>query len=585
MSRFHGLIQHSFALQNYEQRPFQGKDVKEKVAGRFAHSAGGCGDFLVDEIPIQKCKPMPARSPLFEHELTTLDPQARGKFFEWNLDEQKYEADLPSAFSWANKKNKETDKERKGHWERIIFAKTEESGQLSLNDFLVRGCDSSEDQARFVSEMLCELLAARRSMLFGLALANNFVNVMLPHAILTPTPGDDEGSGSNWRVGTGSWILQPLVSLFRIRPNGSDFRRMYSLTFFLIPIEGSCCKAREMPKREMKWMVNAGWGLSASPLDLPRFEVSGPLPRYATGLEPSITRILAPPASRDETPEDRGGAKESTWDGLALRKATEAITYAVALRMALGQAGDPGKRVQRQIGDEVVSSLGNSRVSSAMVVDPDFNKEGLDAPEKGAALPGALRKLMPALAQRVRIPIGEQAGDSRKYRLDHPYSDHKDYAIGVLPSSRCLVVASDEKAQYGRWDSGLMQAGWIAYTVIAAASAIGTMRAINRDLETVDRSARDRIVDIEHDVAVDLHEIYDLDITWEAYRIRYRRLRELLGITSDYKALHGKLEALYRETSAHFEEGAQKGLSKLTILIVVFSVLIFAAEVLSILLE
>lgn len=520
MSRFNGLIQHSFALQNHEQQPFQGKDVKDKVAGRFAHRSGGCDEFRVEEIPLRKCKPAPARSPLFEQGLTTLDSQLRGKFFKWNLDEQKYKADLPNAFSWAIKKsteadkeNEETKKERTGHWEKIVFAKTEVSGQLSLNDFLVRGCDSSEDQARSASEMLCELLAARRSMLFGLALANNFVNVMLPHAILTPAQGDDEKSLEP--AGAGPWILQPLVSLFRVPSKGSGFRRMYSLTFFLIPVEGSCCEARKMSKREMKRMVNAGWGLSASRMDLPRFDVSGPLPRYATALEPSIVQILAPQTSPGETPEDRGGAEESVWKGQALRKSVEVITYAVALRMARGQVGGPDKQLQRCIGDEVVSALGNSRVSSAMVVDPKLKKKTLDAPRRRAPLPGALEELMPALAQRVRIPSKKQSGDSWKYRLDEPYSDHDDYAIGVLPSNRCLVVASSKKAQYGRWDSGLMQAGWIAYSVIAAASAIGTMRAINRDLENVDGKDPNptKVVAIEHDVAVDLHEIYDLDIT------------------------------------------------------------------------
>jgi hypothetical protein len=155
----------------------------------------------------------------------------------------------------------------------------------------------------------------------------------------------------------------------------------------------------------------------------------------------------------------------------------------------------------------------------------------------------------------------------------------------VLPSNRCLVGASDATKQRGRWESGLMQAGWLAYSVIASASAIGTMRAINRDLEKVDRSEPSKIVKIEHDVSVDLHEIYDLDITWEAYRLRYRRLRERLGITSDYKALHGKLDALYRETSAGFEKEAQQRLSKLTKWIAWLTVLVVVVGILGIVLH
>ncbi|MDX6601766.1 MAG: hypothetical protein QOF13_968 [Solirubrobacterales bacterium] len=579
MPRFNGLIQHSFALQNHELRlPFRGSSVKEMVSERFAHQAAGCGGFRVVEIPVQKCERGPACSPLLEHGLTTLDPQSRARFFEWDGEHCKYERPLPNAFSWADGDGKEAKKERQKHWERVVFAKTQESGPPSINDLLVRGCDSGASEAQAVSRMLCELLAARRSMLFGLALANNFVNVTLPYAILKPASrGDSECSEPK---PVEPWILQPVVSLIRMPPDGDDFRRMYCLSFFLVPVKGPCFEAREMRKREVKKMVNAGWGLSTCPPNLPRFDVSGPLPRYATRIEPSLGQILDP----DSASEDE--AEEITWEGLTLRKATEAITYAVALRMAQGSTPAAGKRARQEVGDEVVSSLGNSRVSSATVVDPDFNEGGLDNDEKGLdepvpamALPGALGMLMPALAGRVRIPLDQPVGKGRKYRLDRPYIDHGDYAIGVLPSNRCLVVASDKEAQWGRWDSGLMQAGWIAYTVIAAASAIGTMRAISRDLEKVERSDPSKIVAIEHDVAVDLHEIYDLDITWEAYRLRYRRLREHLGITSDYKALHGKLDALYRETSARFEKEAQKGLLRLTAAIVVLSVLILVGTV------
>ncbi len=124
-----------------------------------------------------------------------------------------------------------------------------------------------------------------------------------------------------------------------------------------------------------------------------------------------------------------------------------------------------------------------------------------------------------------------------------------------------------------------MQAAWIAYMAIGAASAIGTMRGIDRDLEKVKKSDPSEIGNIEREVTVDLHEIYDLDITWEAFRHRYRRLREQLGITSDYEALHRKLEALYRETSARFEATTQERLVWLTAAIVILSALILAGTI------
>jgi hypothetical protein len=256
---------------------------------------------------------------------------------------------------------------------------------------------------------------------------------------------------------------------------------------------------------------------------------------------------------------------------------TEAIAFAVALRMAQGPYGRIDQEGGREIGDGIVTALGNSRVSSAVVVDDALERHELEDP--GVAFPGKLGALMKTLAGEVRVPDGANATVPSQYRLDHAYIDHGDFAIGVLPSNRCLVVTTDPKAQDGREDSALMQAGWIAYTVIAAASAIGTMRAINGALETVNRSSPKQIAGLEHEVAVDLHELYDLDITWEAYRIRYRRLRKQLGITSDYQALRGKLEALYRESSAGFEAKSQRWLILLTAVIALFSVVLVVVDI------
>jgi len=548
MSAFNGLILHSFALENHRtRRRFRGYNVKQMIRERFTLPA-----FEVTEFPTYR-KHNPADDPghygslLFERKLTTLDPAKRVEFLEWSTDNG-YARDLPPAFSWTGKRTKESRKEQKRHWERLAFAKEEESEELSLNDFLVKGGHAGELQAQPVSELLCEMLGARRSNLFGLALANRFVNVMLPPALLSPVPGRYLGSADHW-------ILQPLVSLVRVGHDGLDFRRMYSLSFFLIPVKSTDCEARKMPDGEMERMVNAGWGLAASPTGFPEFGIHGPLSEYIPLLESRI---------------------DLRSEKLTLRRTTEAITFAVALRMAQGSTGRVKERVRQEIGDEVVSALGNSRVSSVLAVDK-LDKSRLDDPSK--ALPRPLESVMRTLAGRVRIPsVGAATG--RRYRLDRAYIDHEAYAIGVLPSNRCMVVISDRKAQLGRWDSGLMQMTWIAYSVIGAAGAIGTMRAINRDLEIVDRSSPKDIAAIEHEVAVDLHEIYDLDITWEAFRLRYRRLQKQLGIASDYEALRGKLEALYRETTAHFEARSELRLIVLTAAIVALSFLILAGTIL-----
>jgi uncharacterized Rmd1/YagE family protein len=88
-----------------------------------------------------------------------------------------------------------------------------------------------------------------------------------------------------------------------------------------------------------------------------------------------------------------------------------------------------------------------------------------------------------------------------------------------------------------------------------------------------------KIAEIDGEVATDLHEIYDLDISNETYRSLYRRLRQRLGITRDYKILQDKMQTLYRATSTFHDAREQKQLAWLTAAIVVLSVLILIGTI------
>ncbi len=585
---FDGLIQHSFALRMADdRRPFHGRSTYERIAERFSLSGGtdkvkfcvtpvGC---LADENKKGELAPY---SPLVQQGLTTVAPQGLAFLKRSDGGYEHYTQPLPKALCWADKTGKEETQTEKAPWERFIFARREENKQpLSLNDFLVeaRPCGSSEAAERSVSQVLCQLLAHRRSKLFGLALANRFVNVMLPHARLKPEPDNSE-----WRkhmsacgLAAGSWVLQPLVSLIRIGLDGGDFRRMYSLTFFLIPVNDSDRGDREMPECEIEGIVNAGWGLASSrwPSKLPPFTMSGPLYDYISHLAPPVSRSLLGAGEDDD--DGINGETANSSSPLTLRQAIEAIMFVVALRMAQGPSARADMRIKRRIGDDVVTSLGSSRVSSVVVVDPKFAKATDPSSDEG--FPGSLGSLMCTLAGEARIAPSSSIAERQKFRLDRPFFDRPDYAIGVLPSSSCLVTTVDLKEQCGRWESGLMQAGWIAYMAIGAATAIGTMRAFDRDLEGMEDSDPSKIAEIEGEIAVDLHEIYDLDITWDAYRRLYRVLRERLGITRDYQTLQEKMQALDRETTTRYEDKTQKQLVWLTVAIVALTVLLLIVAI------
>lgn len=555
---FNGLIQHSFALRMPENRCLHGQGYPDdEVIEHFSPQLAGTADeFRVRPVghqaKAQATDGLAWHSPLVGELHTNAKPRQLPFLAR---DGSGYVDSLPTAFSWACseevKKGLANDAADEA---RFAFARTSDGGDLFNNDFLVERCDC-ERRTALVSQALLEVLAHKRSLLFGLALANRFVNVMLPHALFKLA----HAGGSCHRAddGDASWILQPLVSLLRTGRGGSNFARMYSLTFFLIPVDGTCA-ARKMRKREIAQMVNVGWSLASSPWrgkEVPQFHVRGPLPDYIQQL------------SRFDI--GRGA--------LTARQATERVAFGVALTTAEYPADCEAKR---RIGDDVVTSLGSARVSMVVVVDPRLTRDKVKGPMTDEGPPGQLEGLMKTLAGDTRAPSPAwSVPEQRKYRLDRPFVDQDTYVFGVVSQNRCLVVASASDAQFGRQESGLMQASSAAYMTIGAATAIGTMRAIDRDLERTRDSAPGEIARVDHEIAGNLHEIYDLDITREAYRQLYRRLRQRLGIARDYETLQDKMQALYRATSTQHEVKTQARLVWLTAWIVALSLLILVGTV------
>ncbi len=589
--KFNGLIQHSFALRMVKDRmPFYGETTDETVAERFSlPGRGGAAGFRVTPVgafATTNREPAP-HSLLAERDRTTVAPQ-RIAFLE--RDENGNHRAFPEAFSWADKARKSAAGEI--YETRIILAEKEGDRPLSHNDFLVAATSGEwhEDAAMPTSRVLLQFIAHRRSLLFGVALANRFVNVMLPHALLEPAPDtqarcrcgcrsvrDAKGyceRKAEWTPGC--WILQPMVSLIRVADDAEGpFRRMYTVTLFLIPVEGSAYGERKMSECELHRMIDAGWSLVSSPQpqELPRFSVRGPLPGYLSRLaRPDVSGLLhgsAEPLQRNAETD------RETWSPSTLRRTTETIAFAVALRMAQGPVGHAAMQTKRHIGNGIVTSLGSARMSSVVVVDNDLTRNDIRNPRANTCVPpGRLGRLMETLAGEIRVPRAWTPAQRRKFMLDQAFYDRDSYAVGVLPTLPCLVITSARDAQRGRHKSGLTQAGNAAYMTIGAAAAIGTLRAIDRDLEGLEDSDPTKISRIESEIAVDLHEIYDLDITHEGYRHLYRRLRDRLGITRDYKALQGEMEALYRENTTRYEAKMQVRLVSLTAAIVFLSLLI-----------
>jgi len=563
---FNGLIQHSFSLRlAKERRPFVGPDTQSRIRERFSLPASGGNAFAVRpvcELPTRdidragETARIADHSPLVRSGKTSVQPLP----MSFSLaDGGNSDPGLPSAFAWAKNKTGKLDPRQEGPT--FVFGEVDpdpETEKPERNEYLVErsGCATEPQE---LSSSLLEVLAHKRSRLFGLALASRIVSVMLPHAVLIPVERDKS---------EGAWFVQPLVSFVRDGQDRTEFRNSYSLTLLLIPITPTGFRERRMTDDEIDLTINAGWSLASVPTRTkpPRFRASGPLLEY-------LPRLAAPcdPAALLHQPGDEGEGK--CGESLTLRQGTEILAFGLGLRLAQGSGGRATERTVRGIADDVVTSLGSARVSSVLVIC-DITEDGIRK-EKGAS-----RKkhhaLMAKISRETRAPKGD---GYRNYDLDRAFVDDATYVVGVVPAKRCLVVSCATNAQHGWYQSGLMQAGSLTHMTIGAATAIGTLRAIDRDLEGLELADPSKIAEIDGEIATDLREVYDLDITSEEYRTLYRRLCVHLGITRDYKALQDKMKTLHRSTSTKHEVRSQYLLAALTTAIVILSVMILVATV------
>jgi hypothetical protein len=590
-THFNGLIQHSFALRiplalapAYTSRAGPNTQALLKKLFEVPAPSGGSGGFRLGEAGMAASDVDGGVGAPGGHSLLVTRGQTSVIPRPLPFTESARPDPLPALFSWADDGcglNVSEDP-----WKGFVFAHGRRRKANRGNDFLVEPDDRrlAGTEAGKASEVLCQLLAHRRSRLFGLALARGTYNVSLPHALL----GDQQGHAR--------WLVQPVISLFRLHGQ-RGIRPSFSLSMFMIPCETTCRRcldpearcghsdpqlaARAMTGHEIHEVIKLGWALATSnPRSaLSNFRVEGPLGGYLAAMKPSVLEPLgvSPSPSGWVCREGEEGKTERT--ELTLRDLTEATLFGVTLRMVQGSGDPAGKRGREEIGDRVLTALSASRVSSVVAVENNCAKPS--GGKEGSCRPAELKARVESLSQQISDPI--RTSPKKRYRIDRDFFDRSDYVIGVLPVDRAIVIVADRCRQLGYQHSGLLEAGWLAYMVIGAATATGMIRSIYRDIERADRDNPDSIAEIEREVVVDLHETYDLDITWEAYRNRYRCLRDRLGIGEEYMALNDKLGALYRETSTRFEGETQRHLVRLTRWIVILSIWILVATLVVIL--
>ncbi|HVW45657.1 MAG TPA: hypothetical protein VHA76_01285 [Solirubrobacterales bacterium] len=561
--KFHGLIQHSFALQVppelhpvYTRRGVADTERLLRALFETEHFELGTAGMETrepDEDGAWKYSLLASRGQ------TEVAPLAL-PFKESPIAGKPAERPQPlPPFAWAGKNC--------GHelWDGFVFGDTADELPISpRNDFLIEDREAvdgfEQDPALDASRFLAQLLANKRSHLFGLALGRSSFNILPPHAMLIP---ESIGLGGNQVRPQREWFVQPVLSLFHVFARRA-FRPIFSFSLFMVPVarreDGGEIRARTMPAGEIHEVVKTQWPLATAftdPANRPKFVAEGPLITYLGQAGGSSLAALELAPERD-----------LLFD-LTLREFTEATLFSLATLMAFGPRGRPGRRSRRRLGDRIVTSLSASRVTAVAVVDESRSFEGTGETE-------ALEATLADLAGKIADPIKSQAKKLKKYRLDKPLFDRAGYVSAVLPDDRCIITVGARRVQKGLRTSLLLEAGWTAYQVIGAATATGLIRSIFREITISERADPDVIADIEGEAMVELHETYDIEITVEAHRRHYCLLREYLGIEKEYDALSEKLQALHRETATRAGGRSEQRLAILTWAIVVLSALILA---------
>jgi hypothetical protein len=579
----HGLIQHSFALRvPPELQPaYAGDGVEDATRLLQAIFAPAGFGFRFDDAGMTPGDSKAAwrrhRSSLLAHGQTTIQPRRlpiTGPPAE----------ELPQLLGWAADGCGMAGKTIENlEWQGLVIGGRDRPGEAKQKDFLIvpdkpeaEDDGNRTDGGRRTSEILVQLLAHRRSRLFGLPLARDTINVLLPYALLRATAESDKAK---------AWFVQPAVSLFYVHGRRS-FRPIFSFSLFLIPcaVEGPGSAAnlqqRPMTSTEIRASVRYPWTLTTASSGCPTdaYQVSGPLGAYLSTVSPDAMRAVGIDVGKapwGETADSKPTAL------LTIRKFTEAMLFALSLRMTRPTSRLLPLRARREIGDRVLTALSASRVSSVCLVGDNCgaaSESGHEPSPKCRSLDPStlLRQISAEISEPYRVPSSMPAAREDSRRLDRDFFDNNCYAIGVLPADRCVVSVGDRCAQRGFKSSALIEAAWTAYMVSGAAIATGLIRNVFRDIVSVERSKPDSIAELEREAMVDLHETYDLEITTEIYRNRYRLLRKHLGIDAEYKALSDKLEALYRETSTRFDGRSERRLTVLTWAIMILSAVIAA---------
>ncbi len=442
--------------------------------------------------------------------------------------------------------------------------------ELDHNDFLVmeNGGQSVSKSLADAQRFLVFLFALRRSTIFTASMRERIYNIWLPPGVLVPS----DASGS----GVGNIAVFPYVGLTR-RPSSQAWRFVFTFSLIVAPTSSEDGGTnRMMTDAELGTLVGSFDGPSMTPIrrepDVPRYHVAGDTwRRYAgTLLREGLPSIPKLPHSESEG---------------TLRNWLELLFFAVARRQ-LALPPDGGRQHERTdeypanypgdkyIADEVLRSIRMTNCWSVLLDAPP----SLEPADPAEPSPADAASWVPKVGLDGLMECFDHLtiGNSRWFRpsgedrVDQGRIGELTWMSWALPIRRCIVTFYFSRAEGFPLRSRLNLFAVFGHMIDGLMTAREILAKLGHDVEL--HREPQVAAEFRRKYAIELEEMFDLDIAWTFYRKMYQRLRRLRGLDDMYRSVRERTDVLGQLDTTLDEIRTEKGRTRLSVAAAILAV-------------
>lgn len=441
--------------------------------------------------------------------------------------------------------------------------------ELDHNDFLVMGTGdrSAPEHLAEAQRFLVFLFALRRATIFTASMRERIYNIWLPPGVLVPS---DPGAG------LGQIAVFPYAGLTR-RPSSQAWRFVFTFSLVIAPTASDDGGTnRLMTDAELGTLVGSFDGPSMTPIrrepDIGTYRVLGDAWRHYV----SALLRQSPPSALDPRWPEPGGT---------LRNWAELLFFAVARRqLAAAPAG--GKRPARgskyprgylddkYLADEVLRSIRTTSCWSVLLDAPPHLQPAspADPPPADTAswTPKAGLDSLMNCFDHLAIGNSRWFRPSDEDRVDRGRVGELTWMSWALPIRRCIVTFYFSRAEAFPLRSRLNLFAVFGHMIAGLMTTREILVRLGHDVEL--HREPQVAAEFRRKYAIELEEMFDLDIAWAFYRKMYQRLRNLRGLDEMYRSVRERTDVLSQLDTTLDEIRTEKRRTRLSIAAAILAV-------------